>query len=65
MTGTRTIVVIGAGIVGLTTAIALQDRGWDVTLIGEDVPGRSASIWNAGVLATSSILTSANSVETL
>jgi hypothetical protein len=38
----------------------LQHRGWDVRLIGEDVPGRGASIWNAGALATSSILTMAN-----
>ncbi|MCU0906260.1 MAG: FAD-binding oxidoreductase [Rhodobacteraceae bacterium] len=60
MTASRTVVVIGAGIVGLTTAIALQDRGCDVTLIGEDVPGRGASVWNAGVLATSSITTMAN-----
>jgi D-amino-acid dehydrogenase len=60
MTGPRTVIVVGAGIVGLTTAIALQDPGWDVTLIGEDAPGRGASIWNAGVLATSSILTEAN-----
>jgi D-amino-acid dehydrogenase len=60
MSGPRTVVVIGAGIVGLTAAIALRDRGCDVTLMGEDVPGRGASIWNAGVLATSSILPMAN-----
>jgi D-amino-acid dehydrogenase len=60
MSGPRAVVVIGAGIVGLTTAIALQDRGCHVTLMGEDLPGRGASIWNAGVLATSSILPMAN-----
>lgn len=56
----RNIVVIGAGIVGLSTALALQDRGQNVTLVGDDIPGQGASIWNAGVLATSSILPMSN-----
>jgi D-amino-acid dehydrogenase len=56
----RSIIVIGAGIVGLSVALALQERGETVTLVGDDIPGRGASIWNAGVLATSSLLPMSN-----
>ena len=51
---TRQAVVIGAGIVGICTALALQARGHAVALIDRDDPAGKASRWNAGVLATSS-----------
>ncbi len=44
--------VIGAGIVGLCTAISLQERGIRVTLIDPDPPAEAASYGNAGVLST-------------
>jgi glycine/D-amino acid oxidase-like deaminating enzyme len=31
--------VIGAGVVGLTTALLLQQRGYDVTIVAEHFPG--------------------------
>ncbi|MDX3805540.1 NAD(P)/FAD-dependent oxidoreductase [Bosea thiooxidans] len=53
---TRTALVLGAGMVGVSCALALQKRGIIVTLIDRKVPGRETSYGNAGVLATSSIL---------
>ncbi|WP_299285623.1 FAD-binding oxidoreductase [uncultured Tateyamaria sp.] len=52
---TRTAVV-GAGIVGICCAIALADQGHKVTLIDKGEPGQQTSRWNAGVLATSSVI---------
>ncbi len=52
----KPIVVIGAGIVGLATAIWLQRSGRTVTLIDRDEPGTGSSFGNAGVLAASAIV---------
>lgn len=51
MTGPERIVVIGAGINGLSAAIWLRRAGHDVTLIDRDSPGAGASFGNAGLLA--------------
>ncbi|MEM9699389.1 MAG: FAD-binding oxidoreductase [Pseudomonadota bacterium] len=48
---TRQIAVIGAGIVGVSTALWLQREGLDVTLIDRDAPGSGTSHGNGGVLA--------------
>ncbi len=45
------VVVIGAGICGLSAAIWLRRAGHDVTLIDRDHPGAGASRGNAGLLA--------------
>ena len=45
------IIVIGAGICGLSTAIWLRRAGHGVTLIDKDHPGAGASYGNAGLLA--------------
>jgi len=42
--------VIGAGIVGVSTALALQERGWTVTVIDRKEPGSETSFGNAGIL---------------
>lgn len=44
------IVVLGAGMVGVTTAIALQERGHSVLLVDRGLPGREASYGNAGII---------------
>jgi D-amino-acid dehydrogenase len=44
------VVVLGGGIVGLCTALALQDRGVAVTLVDRDAPGEMTSSGNTGVL---------------
>jgi glycine oxidase len=52
LTGTADVVIIGAGIVGLTTARALAKRGLrDVVLIEKSTPGREASWAAGGILA--------------
>ncbi|EJD40291.1 nucleotide-binding domain-containing protein, partial [Auricularia subglabra TFB-10046 SS5] len=38
------IVVIGAGVVGLSTAIRLQERGYDVTIIADALPSDAKSV---------------------
>lgn len=46
-------IVIGAGIVGACSALALQNQGWAVTLIDPEPPGSACSFGNAGLLAPS------------
>jgi D-amino-acid dehydrogenase len=45
----KVVVVLGAGMVGTGTALALQDRGFAVTLIDRAAPGSETSYGNAGV----------------
>ena len=52
----KTIIVIGAGIVGVSTAIWLQRSGFKVTIIDLKGPATGASHGNAGILAASSII---------
>lgn len=50
------VAVIGAGIVGVATAIHLQREGHDVLLIDRAGPGEGTSYGNGGVLAACSIV---------
>jgi len=52
----KRVVIIGAGIVGVSTAIWLQREGCRVTLIDKLGPAGGASYGNAGLLATASVL---------
>ncbi|SHH38087.1 D-amino-acid dehydrogenase [Cognatiyoonia sediminum] len=45
------IIVVGAGIVGVSTAIWLQRFGHRVVLMDRDAPGEGASFGNAGLIA--------------
>lgn len=53
---TKTVAVLGAGMVGVSCALELQRRGWDVALIDKSAPGRETSYGNAGVIARSSLM---------
>ena len=53
--GRDTVVVIGAGIVGVCAAWQLLRRGARVTLIDRDEPGRGCSFGNAGALSFGSV----------
>ena len=50
------IVVIGAGMVGVSTAIHLQREGFDVLLIDREGPAAGASYGNGGVVVPSGII---------
>lgn len=52
-------VIIGAGIVGVTTALALQNKGFSVKILAPGGPGNGASAGNPGALSKSSILPAA------
>ena len=52
----RQVVVLGAGIVGVSVALELLDRGCEVTLIDRKFPGEETSYGNAGVWARSSLV---------
>lgn len=45
------VVIVGAGIVGVSTGIWLQRAGYRVTIVDRDGPAAGASFGNAGVLA--------------
>ena len=44
------IIVLGAGMVGVGTALSLQQRGHAVTLVDRAQPGRETSYGNAGII---------------
>ncbi|MBL4542343.1 MAG: FAD-binding oxidoreductase [Rhodobacteraceae bacterium] len=52
----RTVVIVGAGIVGVAAAIWLQRAGRDVILIDRQAPGEGASHGNGGVLAAAAVV---------
>ena len=52
----KTIIVVGGGIVGVCNALVLQRAGHQVTLIDRKPPGSETSFGNAGVLSESSVM---------
>ena len=49
-------VVVGAGIVGICTALCLQERGRQVLLVDRLPPGEGTSSGNAGIISVGSVL---------
>jgi len=47
----REAIVVGAGIVGICAALALQDKGFQVSVIDRDGAAEGASYGNAGVIS--------------
>lgn len=47
--------IIGAGLVGLCTALEFLDQGYKVTLIDRQMPGFGASFGNAGFIASEAV----------
>ncbi len=47
---TQTAIVLGAGMVGVSIALHLRRRGWDVVLIDRNGPGEGTSFGNAGLI---------------
>lgn len=54
------IVVVGAGVIGITSALALRREGWSVILVDRQDPGMGASYGNAGHMATEQVYPIAN-----
>ncbi len=52
----RDVIVLGAGIVGVSTALHLLARGWSVLLVDKNAPGEGASYGNAGLIERSSVI---------
>ena len=52
----KRVCVLGAGSVGISTALHLLLKGWDVTLIDAKEPASETSYGNAGVITNSSIV---------
>src|SRR4051812_32761641 len=50
MQSVKDVVVLGAGMVGTGTALALQARGYNVALLDRALPGSETSYGNAGVI---------------
>ncbi len=46
----RSVVVLGAGMVGVSVALHLRRRGWDVVLVDRQDPGEGASYGNGGLI---------------
>ena len=53
---TRTVAVIGAGIVGTVAACFLSREGHEVTLYDRDAPGSGASFGNSGVISPAAVM---------
>ncbi|MBB4513409.1 NAD(P)/FAD-dependent oxidoreductase [Paraburkholderia fungorum] len=50
------VIVLGAGIVGVSSALHLQDRGRRVALVDRRGPGEETSFGNAGLIERSSVV---------
>ncbi|WP_429557424.1 NAD(P)/FAD-dependent oxidoreductase [Paraburkholderia youngii] len=50
------VIVLGAGIVGVSSALHLQDRGRRVALVDRRGPGEETSFGNAGLIESSSVV---------
>ncbi len=46
----KRVIIAGAGVVGLFTALVARERGWNVIVYEKEKPGAGASTKNAGVL---------------
>lgn len=54
--GARSAIVIGAGIVGVCSALELLRRGFKVTIVDRLAPGEGCSFGNAGILAAQAVV---------
>ncbi len=52
----QSVIILGAGIVGVSCALALQGKGFAVTLVDRRAPGEETSHGNAGVLSRTSLI---------
>jgi D-amino-acid dehydrogenase len=48
-------IVLGAGMAGVSTALHLRQRGWQVTVVDRREPGRETSYGNAGLIQAEAV----------
>ncbi|SHH87704.1 NAD(P)/FAD-dependent oxidoreductase [Cognatishimia maritima] len=53
---TETVTVVGAGLVGICTALSLAERNFTVRIIDKDAPAQGATYGNAGIISPWSVL---------
>lgn len=51
----KSAIVLGAGMAGVSTALALLDRGFAVTLVDRKAPGQETSFGNAGIIQAEAV----------
>jgi D-amino-acid dehydrogenase len=51
----RSVIVLGAGMIGVASALHLQRRGWSVVLVDRKPPGRETSYGNAGFIQSEAV----------
>jgi D-amino-acid dehydrogenase len=51
----RNVIVLGAGIVGVASALHLQRRGWSVALVDRKPPGCETSYGNTGIIQSEAV----------
>lgn len=51
----QSAIVLGGGMVGVSTALHLQRRGWSVTLVDRKVPGQETSYGNTGIIQSEAV----------
>ena len=61
----KSITVVGAGAIGLSTAWELSQRGFDVTVIDKSVTGRGTSWAGAGILPPAKLENSFDPIDRL
>ena len=52
---THSAIVLGAGVVGISTALCLRERGWDVALVDRSGFGAETSSGNAGIIQADTV----------
>ena len=51
----KNAIVLGAGMVGVATAVHLRKRGWSVALVDRKEPGRETSYGNTGIIQSEAL----------
>jgi D-lysine oxidase len=51
----RSAIVLGAGMVGVATALHLNRRGWSVAMVDRKKPGQETSYGNAGIIQSEAL----------